>query len=249
MLEALTGCKKAFLSQSATSALETAGIIVKIEKGDEVIMPSFTFPSTANAFALRGAKVVFADIRPDTLNIDEELIEPLITHRTKLIVVVHYAGVACNMTKIMATANKYGIKVIEDAAHALGGQFGGQPLGSLGHLAAFSFHQTKNISCGEGGALIINDEAYVKQAEIVRHFGTNRAAFQRGDAASYTWLQLGTHDMPGELSAAMLRAQLECLPSITAARQVVWQRYYDELEDLAVEKKVGLPGITERLHA
>jgi dTDP-4-amino-4,6-dideoxygalactose transaminase len=244
-LEDMIGCQRAFLSQSCTSALEVAAIVLNLTPGDEVIMPSFTFASTANAFALRGAVPVFVDIRPDTLNIDERLIESAITPRTKAIVVVHYGGVACAMSEIMTIADRYGVVVIEDAAHALGGGYAGRPLGSFGQLAALSFHETKNLSCGEGGALIVNNLALKERAEIVRQFGTNRAAFRRGAVPHYTWLALGTHDMPGELPATLLMAQLECADSVTSARRMLWQCYYNGLKGLAATQDLVLPGVTD----
>lgn len=244
-LEDMIGCYKAFLSQSCTSALEVAAIVLGLMPGDEVIMPSFTFASTANAFALRGAVPVFVDIRPDTLNIDERLIESAITPSTKAIVVIHYGGMACAMSEIMSIADRHGVVVIEDAAHALGGRYAGRPLGSFGQLATLSFHETKNLSCGEGGALIVNNLALEERTEIVRQFGTNRAAFGRGTVSLYKWLALGTHDMPGELPAALLIAQLECADSVTAARRALWQHYYDEMKNLAATGELILPGITD----
>jgi dTDP-4-amino-4,6-dideoxygalactose transaminase len=244
-LESMIGCHKAFLSQSCTSALETAAIALDLKPGDEVIMPSFTFPSTANAFALRGAVPVFVDVRRDTLNIDERLIESAITERTRAIVVVHYGGVACAMSEILAMADKYGVGVIEDAAHALGAGYAGRPLGSFGQMAAISFHETKNISCGEGGALIINNPIWKERVAIARQAGTNRDAFRRGAVPFYTWLMLGIKDMPGELTAAFLAAQLECVHSVTAARLALWQRYFDGLKELASGNHLILPGLTE----
>ena len=244
-LESLIGCHKAFLSQSCTSALEMAALMLDLAPGDEVIMPSFTLSSTANAFALRGAVPVFVDIRPDTLNIDERLIESAITRRTKAIVVVHYGGVACAMFEIMAIADKYGLVVIEDAAHALGAEYEGRPLGSFGQLAAISFQATKNISCGEGGALIVNNPVLKQRIEIVRQFGTSRDAFLRGIVPFYTWLTLGTKDMLGELTAALLFAQLECVHSVTAERLKLWQRYFDGLISLAAGNHLALPGLTD----
>jgi dTDP-4-amino-4,6-dideoxygalactose transaminase len=244
VLESIIGCHKAFLSRSCTSALETAAIVLDLMPGDEVIMPSFTFASTANAVALRGAVPVFVDIRPDTLNIDEALVEAAITERTKAIVVVHYGGVAAAMSEISGIAEKQNIVVIEDAAHALGARHQGRPLGGLGHLAAISFHQTKNISCGEGGALIVNDPIWDERVRVARQVGTNREAFRRGAVSSYTWLTLGTKDMPGELTAALLLAQLECIESVTTERIAIWNRYFDGLKELAAKGLLALPGMT-----
>jgi dTDP-4-amino-4,6-dideoxygalactose transaminase len=224
-LERLIGAPRVLLTQSCTAALEMAALLTDLEPGDEVIMPSFTFVSTANAFVLRGARPVFVDIRPETLNIDERLIESAITPRTRAIVVVHYAGVACEMDAVLALAKRYGLVVIEDAAHALMSRYKGRPAGSFGHLATFSFHETKNVISGEGGALVINDPQLVERAEIIWEKGTNRSQFSRGHVDKYTWMDVGSSFLPGELTAAFLWAQLEAAEAITARRLDLWNRY------------------------
>ena len=226
-LEQRTGCRKALLTHSCTGALEMAAVLLGLQPGDEVIMPSFTFVSTANAFVLRGAVPVFVDIRPDTLNLDESRIEAAITPRTRAICAVHYAGVGCEMDAIMSIADKHGLFVIEDAAQCILSNYQGRPLGGIGHLAALSFHETKNVICGEGGALLINDERFVERAEIIREKGTNRSKFFRGQVDKYTWVDIGSSWLPGELNAAFLAAQLEHADEITARRLEIWQRYYD----------------------
>lgn len=226
------GTAKALLTHSCTGALEMAALLLDLQPGDEVIMPSFTFASTANAFVLRGAVPVFVDIRQDTLNIDESLIEKAITPRTKAIAVVHYAGVACEMDTIMKLADKYGLKVVEDAAHAILATYKGRQLGTIGHLAALSFHETKNLIAGECGALLINDPAYARRAEIVREKGTNRAAFFRGEVDKYTWVDIGSSFLPSELQAAFLYAQFESAEEITRQRLRVWHRYHQLLQPL-----------------
>jgi dTDP-4-amino-4,6-dideoxygalactose transaminase len=225
-LERRTGTRKALLTHSCTAALEMAAILLDLQPGDEVIMPSFTFVSTANAFVLRGAVPVFVDIRPDTLNIDEALIEQAITSRTRAICVVHYAGVACEMDTIMAIAARHGLRVVEDAAQAVLSQYKGRPLGSIGDLAALSFHETKNVISGEGGALLINDPALVERAEVIREKGTNRSRFFRGQVDKYTWVDLGSSYLPSELIAAFLAAQLEEADHITRRRLAIWDRYH-----------------------
>lgn len=225
-LESNIGCAKALLTHSCTAALEIAAILLDLKAGDEIIMPSFTFVSTANAFVLRGAIPVFVDIRPDTLNIDESLIEAAITSRTKGICVVHYAGVACEMDPIMAIARRHGLKVIEDAAQGIFSTYKGRPLGSIGDLAALSFHETKNVIAGEGGALLINDPALVERAEIIREKGTNRSRFFRGQVDKYTWVDMGSSYLPSELIAAFLAAQLDHAGEITARRMAIWERYH-----------------------
>jgi len=225
-LEQRTGTRKALLTHSCTAALEMAAILLDLQPGDEVIMPSFTFVSTANAFVLRGAVPVFVDIRPDTLNIDEALIEQAITSRTRAICVVHYAGVACEMDTIMAIAKRHGLRVVEDAAQALLSRYKGRPLGSIGDLAALSFHETKNVISGEGGALLINDPALVERAEVIREKGTNRSRFFRGQVDKYTWVDLGSSYLPSELIAAFLAAQLEEADHITSRRLAIWDRYH-----------------------
>ena len=235
------GFCKALLTTSCTDALEMCALLLNIEKGDEVIIPSYNFVSAANAFALRGAKIVFADSRADNPNIDETILEHLITKRTKAIVVVHYAGVSCEMEKIMQIAEKHGIFVIEDAAHAIDSFYDNKPLGSVGHLATFSFHDTKNVIAGEGGMLVINDERFAKRAEIIREKGTNRAAFYRGEVDKYQWVDIGSSFLPSELIAAFLFAQLEHLEQIQAKRVAIWQRYYDNLKALPQQTNIKLP--------
>lgn len=224
-LEALTGAAKALLTHSCTAALEMAAILLDLQAGDEVIMPSYTFVSTANAFVLRGAVPVFVDIRDDTLNIDESLIEAAITDRTKAICVVHYAGVGCDMDTIMEIAQRHRLYVIEDAAQGIYSTYKNRPLGSIGHLAALSFHETKNIISGEGGALLINDQSLAERAEIVREKGTNRSRFFRGQVDKYTWVDIGSSFLPGEITAAFLLAQLDAGKAITSARMAIWESY------------------------
>ena len=225
-LEARTGCRKALLTHSCTAALEMAALLLDLQPGDEVIMPSFTFVSTANAFVLRGAVPVFVDIRPDTLNIDESLIESAITQRTKAICVVHYAGVACEMDVILAIAERHGLGVVEDAAQGIFSTYRGKPLGSIGALGALSFHETKNVISGEGGALLVNDDAMCERAEIVREKGTNRSKFFRGQVDKYTWVDIGSSYLPGEIIAAFLAAQFEEAEEITGKRMAIWNRYH-----------------------
>ena len=224
-LERVVGAPRVLLTQSCTAALEMAALLVDLQPGDEVIMPSFTFVSTANAFVLRGARPVFVDIRPETLNIDERLIESAITPRTRAIVVVHYAGVACEMDAVLALAKRYDLVVIEDAAHALMSRYKGRPAGSFGHLSTFSFHETKNLISGEGGALVINDPQFVERAEIIWEKGTNRSQVSRGRVDTYTWIDVGSSFLPGELTAACLWAQLEAAEAITSRRLDLWNRY------------------------
>lgn len=237
MIAELVGAKAALLTHSCTAALEMAAILANLGPGDEVILPSYTFTSTANAIALRGATPVFVDIRADTLNIDEALIEAAITPRTKAIFVVHYAGVSAEMDTICAIAQKHDLLIVEDAAQALFASYKGKPLGSFGALSAFSFHETKNIISGEGGALAINDPALLERSEIIWEKGTNRAQFQRGEAARYTWMDIGSSYLPSELIAAFLLAQLEKAEEITARRIHSWNRYYSAFEGL---EKTGL---------
>ena len=240
------GCARALLTPSCTQALEMAAILIDIQPGDEVIMPSYTFVSTANAFVLRGAKIVFVDIRPDTLNIDESLIEAAITSRTKAIVAVHYAGVGCDMAAIQAIAERHGLFVIEDAAQGLMSTYRDKPLGSLGHLAAYSFHETKNItSGGEGGLLIINDEHFLQRAEVIREKGTNRSQFFRGMVDKYTWVDVGSSYLPSELQAAYLWGQLEKAEEITANRLATWDAYYAAFADLQAAGKLELPFVPD----
>ncbi|MEO6967155.1 MAG: dTDP-4-amino-4,6-dideoxygalactose transaminase [Rhodanobacteraceae bacterium] len=224
-LEQRIGCKKALLTHSCTAALEMAAILLDLQPGDEVIIPSFTFVSTANAFVLRGAVPVFVDIRPDTLNLDETLIEAAITPKTKAICVVHYAGVGCEMDAIMAIADKHGLFVVEDAAQGILSTYKGRPLGSIGHLAALSFHETKNVICGEGGALLLNDPRFIERAEVIREKGTNRSKFFRGQIDKYTWVDLGSSYLPSDILAAFLAAQLEQADEITERRLAIWRRY------------------------
>jgi dTDP-4-amino-4,6-dideoxygalactose transaminase len=226
------GAAKALLTHSATAALEMSAILAGLEPGDEVIMPSFTFCSTANAFVLRGVVPVFVEVRADTLNIDEQAIEAAITPRTRAICVVHYAGVAAQMDAIMDIAARHGLMVIEDAAQALHADFRGKPLGSFGALSALSFHETKNLISGEGGALIVNDPALAERAEIIWEKGTNRAQFQRGEVARYTWIDIGSSFLPSELTAAFLYAQLEAGAAVTAQRLAAWNRYHAALAPL-----------------
>ena len=240
-LEAQTNCHKALLTHSCTAALEMSAILADLEPGDEVIMPSYTFVSTANAFVLRGAVPVFVDIRPDTLNLDETLVEAAITDRTRAIVPVHYAGVGCEMDTLQNIAQKHHLLLIEDAAQALMASYKGQPLGSFGDLGCFSFHETKNIIAGEGGALIINNPQFTEQAEIIREKGTNRSQFFRGQVDKYTWISQGSSYLPGELIAAFLYAQLEEAEKIIAARLQVWDYYHQLLEPLEKSGKLRRP--------
>jgi dTDP-4-amino-4,6-dideoxygalactose transaminase len=230
-LERVTGCRKAMLTHSGTGALEMAAILAGTGPGDEIIMPSFTFVSTANAFVLRGGVPVFVDVRADTLNIDETKIEAAVTARTKAIVVVHYAGVACDMDVISEIARRRGLMLIEDAAQALGASYRGRPLGSFGDLAALSFHETKNLISGEGGALLVNSQALVERAEIVREKGTNRSRFLRGDVDKYTWVDVGSSFLASDILAAFLWAQLEGAEGIGMERNALWERYYSGFAD------------------
>jgi dTDP-4-amino-4,6-dideoxygalactose transaminase len=237
--------RKCLLTSSCTDALEIAAILLDIQAGDEVIVPSYTFVSTANPFLLRGAKIVFADSRADHPGIDELSIEALITPKTKAIVVVHYAGVACDMDTIMELANRYGLWVVEDAAQAIDAYYKGRPLGGIGHLGAFSFHETKNIICGEGGLLVINDERFIKRAEIIWEKGTNRSAFFRGEVDKYGWVDIGSSFLPSELIAAFLYAQLENLSFIQKRRTEIWERYCENLKDFTMEQNIKLPYVPE----
>lgn len=240
-IEEQTGAAKALLTHSCTAALEMMALLLNLEPGDEVIMPSFTFVSTANAFVLRGAVPVFVDIRPDTLNIDETLIEPAITSRTKAIMAVHYAGVGCEMDTIKAIAERHGLYVLEDAAQGIMARYKGRPLGSIGHLGALSFHETKNVISGEGGALLVNDAAFAQRAEIIREKGTDRSRFFRGEVDKYTWQEVGSSFLPGEIVAAFLCAQLEQASNITAQRMACWQTYHDLLEELEIDNVLRRP--------
>ena len=241
LLERSLGVSKALLTTSCTHALEMAAFLLYIKPGDEVIVPSFTFVSTANACASRGAKVVFADVRHDTLNLDEGQLQRLITANTKAIVPVHYAGVGCEMEVIMQIATRSGVAVIEDNAHGLYGKYRGRYLGTFGALATQSFHETKNFSCGEGGALLINDSKLQERAEILREKGTNRSKFFRGQVDKYTWIDFGSSYLPSDLLAAVLLAELEAREEIQQRRQVIWQRYANELKGWANRNSVKLP--------
>ena len=236
---------KTLLTTSCTDALEMCAILLNIQPGDEVIMPSYTFVSTANAFALRGATLIFADSQADQPNIDPAEIERLITSRTKAVVVVHYAGVACDMDRILATTAAHGIPVIEDAAQAIDSFHRGRPLGSLGALSTFSFHETKNVICGEGGLLVVNNAEYDLRAEIIREKGTNRTSFFRGEVDKYGWVDVGSSFLPSDMLAAFLYAQLESIESIQAARRRIWSRYYDNLSYLGKSGTISLPVIPE----
>ncbi|PIQ52194.1 MAG: dTDP-4-amino-4,6-dideoxygalactose transaminase [Comamonadaceae bacterium CG12_big_fil_rev_8_21_14_0_65_59_15] len=240
-LEQRIGCQKALLTHSCTAALEMAAILADIQPGDEVIMPSYTFVSTANAFVLRGGVPVFVDIRPDTLNIDETKIEAAITPRTKAIAVVHYAGVGCEMDTIMDIARRHNLLVIEDAAQGIMSSYKGRPLGSIGHLAALSFHETKNIISGEGGALLVNDARLVARAEMVREKGTNRSQFFRGQVDKYTWVDVGSSYLPGEVIAAFLWAQMEEADAITKRRLDIWGTYHQWFASLEQAGKLRRP--------
>jgi dTDP-4-amino-4,6-dideoxygalactose transaminase len=243
-IEAKTGCAKALLTHSCTAALEMAAILADIQPGDEVIMPSYTFVSTANAFVLRGGVPVFVDIRPDTLNIDETLIEAAITSRTKAIVPVHYAGVACEMDAIMSIAKKHGLLVIEDAAQGIMSTYKGRALGSIGHLGCYSFHETKNVISGEGGALLVNNPEFAERAEHIREKGTNRSQFFRGQVDKYTWIDVGSSYLPGEIVAAFLWAQLQEAESITEERLKIWDSYnqaFKEMENARLVRRPVVP--------
>lgn len=241
VLEQSVGVPKALLTTSCTHALEMSALLLGLKEGDEVIVPSFTFVSSINAFALRGARPVFADVRPDTLNLDESKLEALITPKTRAIVVVHYAGVGCEMDAIMEIADRHGIPVVEDNAHALYGKYKGRQLGTFGVMAAQSFHDTKNFTSGEGGALLINDEKYFEEAEILREKGTNRSRFFRGQVDKYTWVSVGSSYLPSEILAAHLLVQLEKRDEIQSARKKIWETYYKELGDWAEENHVQMP--------
>jgi len=241
LLSDLYGFPKAFLTTSCTDALELAALLINIQPGDEVIMPSYTFVSMPNAFLLRGAKIVFADSNIDNPNIDIIKIESLITPATKAIVVVHYAGIACDMDLLKEITDKHKLFLIEDAAQAIDSYYKGKPLGTFGHLAAFSFHETKNISCGEGGLLVINDESFFKRAEIIREKGTNRSAFFRGEVDKYNWVDIGSSFLPSDMLAAFLYAQLENIDNIQNRRKLIWNTYYDSLLPLEKTGLVKLP--------
>lgn len=240
-IENKTGTTKCLLTTSCTHATELAALLADIKEGDEVIMPSYTFVSTADAFVLRGAKAVFVDIRPDTMNIDETKIEAAITEKTKAIVPVHYAGVACEMDTIMDIAKRHNLVVIEDAAQGIMSTYKGRALGTIGDYGCFSFHETKNYSMGEGGALLIRDKNKVEEAEIIREKGTNRSKFFRGQIDKYTWVNYGSSYLPSDMNAAYLYAQLEMAEEINDARLAIWNRYYDGLKELKEAGKIELP--------
>jgi dTDP-4-amino-4,6-dideoxygalactose transaminase len=237
------GFRKCLLTTSCTDALEMAAILLDIEPGDEVILPSYTFVSSANAFVLRGAKIIFADSNSLNPNVDVNSLEPLINRRTKAIVVVHYAGIACDMKAVMELADKYHLAVVEDAAQAIDSYFEGRPLGSIGHLATFSFHETKNIQCGEGGMLVVNDDRFAMRAEVIREKGTNRSAFFKGQVDKYGWVDIGSSFLPSEIIAAFLFAQLENLDLIQGRRKELWNNYYNEFSQLDTKESPGLPSI------
>jgi dTDP-4-amino-4,6-dideoxygalactose transaminase len=241
LLEKITGVSKAMLTTSCTHALEMCAMLLDIREGDEVIVPSFAFVTTANAFVLRGAKPVFIDISPDTLNLDERKLDDLITPLTKAIVALHYAGIACEMEDIMEIAGKHGVPVVEDNALGLFGKYKGHPLGSIGELATLSFHETKSFTCGEGGALLINEKKYASRAEILREKGTNRTQFFDGQVDKYTWVDIGSSYLPADILAAFLLAQLEASSRVLEARKRIWDFYTTQLSDWAEEKGVKLP--------
>ena len=244
-IEERTGTAKSLLTTSCTHALEMAALLADIKEGDEVIMPSYTFVSTADAFVLRGATAVFVDIRKETMNIDENLIEAAITDKTKAIAVVHYAGVGCEMDKIMDIARRYGLIVVEDAAQGIMASYKGKPLGTIGDFGCFSFHETKNYSMGEGGALLIRDNKYVERAEIYREKGTDRSKFFRGQVDKYSWVNFGSSYLPSDMNAAYLYAQLEMADEINDIRLARWNRYYENLKPLQDAGKIELPVIPE----
>lgn len=243
LLESALGVKKALLTTSCTHALEMAALLLDIQPGDEVVVPSYTFVSSINAFVLRGATPVFVDVRSDTLNLDETRLEAAITPRTKAIVLVHYGGVGCEMDTIMEIANRHGIPVVEDNAHGLFAKYKGRYLGTFGVMATQSFHETKNFQCGEGGALLINDPRYVERAEIIREKGTNRSRFFRGQVDKYTWVDVGSSYLPSDMLAAFLYAQLEARDDIQGKRQAIWDNYIGGLRDWASQYDVDLPTV------
>lgn len=244
-IEEQTGTSKCLLTTSCTHATELAALLAEIQEGDEVIMPAYTFVSTADAFVLRGAKAVFVDIRPDTMNIDENKIEAAITKRTRAIVPVHYAGVACEMETIMAIAEKYNLMVIEDAAQCILASYQGKALGTFGDFGCYSFHETKNVSMGEGGALLIRDKKYIQEAEIIREKGTNRSQYYRGQVDKYRWMNYGSSYLPSDMNAAYLWAQLELAKEITKARLERWEQYHTQLQTLQERGILELPVIPE----
>jgi dTDP-4-amino-4,6-dideoxygalactose transaminase len=243
LLQEALGVARTFLTTSCTHALEMSALLLDIQPGDEVIIPSFTFVSTVNAFVLRGARPVFADVRPDTLNLDERLLAGLVTPRTRAIVPVHYAGVACEMDSILALASDRGIAVVEDNAQGIFGAYRGKALGSFGQLAALSFHETKNFSCGEGGALLVNDARYIERAEIIREKGTDRSRFFRGQVDKYGWVDVGSSYLPSELLAAILLGQLESRDGIVARRRTIWETYDTQLADWTLARGITRPTV------
>ncbi len=245
LLERKLSAKKVLLTTSCTHALELASILLNLKEGDEVILPSYTFVSTVNSFMLQGAKPVFVDIRPDTKNIDENLIESKITKNTKAIFLVHYAGVACEMDKIMDIAKSYNLDVIEDAAQGINAKYKNKYLGTIGTIGCYSFHETKNVMCGEGGALVINDEKFIERAEIIREKGTNRSKFFRGEIDKYTWVDIGSSYLPSDILAAFLFAQLENMDKINSIRENIYTRYYKALKDFESYDLVSLPIIPD----
>ena len=246
LMEETLNVPKVLLTTSCTHALEMAAILLDVKPGDEIIVPSFTFVSTVNAFVLRGARPVFIDVRPDTLNLDETRLEPLITSRTKAIVPVHYAGVGCEMDAILEIAGRYNIAVVEDNAHGLFGKYRGKWLGTFGCMATQSFHETKNITCGEGGALLINEPRYIERAEIIREKGTDRSRFFRGQVDKYSWVDIGSSYLPSDILAAFLCAQLEKWESIQERRKEIWEYYYNNLKEWAKEQEVALPVVPDQ---
>jgi dTDP-4-amino-4,6-dideoxygalactose transaminase len=243
LLQRVFGVSNVLLTTSCTHALEMAALLLDLQPGDEVIVPSFTFVSTVNAFVLRGARPLFADIRADTLNLDERQLEGLVTPRTKAVVPVHYAGVGCEMDAIVETGRRHGIAIVEDNAHGLFGKYKGRPLGTFGCLAAQSFHETKNVTCGEGGALLINDPKYVERAEIIREKGTDRSRFFRGQVDKYTWVDIGSSYLPSDILAAFLYAQLEARQEIQERRRQIWAFYHENLQGWARRTGARLPEI------
>jgi dTDP-4-amino-4,6-dideoxygalactose transaminase len=245
ILESMSGAKKALLTTSCTHALEMAALLLDIKEGDEVIAPSFTFVSTVNAFVLRGARMVFVDIRPDTMNIDEKLIEDAISERTRAIVPVHYGGIACDMDSIMEIASRHNLYVVEDAAQGIMAKYKGRQLGSIGHLGAYSFHDTKNFTMGEGGVLLIKDKRYIERAETIREKGTNRKAFLRGSVDKYSWVDIGSSYLPSELNAACLLPQLMDAEKVNDNRLKTWKRYYEGLKAIQSKGLIELPFVPE----
>ena len=240
-LEENTGCRKALLTHSCTAALEMSAMLLDIRPGDEIIVPSYTFVSSANAFVSRGAVPVFVDIRKDTLNLDEELVSKAITSKTKAIVPVHYAGVGCTMKPLLEIAKEKGLYIVEDAAQGICASYNGEELGSMGDIGCLSFHETKNIHCGEGGAILLNNEIFIERAEIIREKGTNRSNFFRGEVSKYQWIDIGSSYLPGELTSAFLYAQLQDAKKITKRRLCIWNKYHESLIDLEKEGKIRRP--------